>query len=94
MSLYWGADFEVTDAAGQVSTLRLPSTGLSIRKTMLAAGTWATCSARRLATWAAGPGQEPLSYFDALCGASPAVSPLSLPVPPPPSPAEDSSALT
>ena len=57
MSLYWGADFEVTDAAGQVTTLRLPSTGLSIRKTMLAAGTWATCS--RQAACHVGRGPRP-----------------------------------
>jgi radical SAM superfamily enzyme YgiQ (UPF0313 family) len=101
MSLYWGADFEVTDPAGQVTTLRLPSTGLSIRKTMLAAGSWTTCTARRLATWAAGPGQEGISYFDALCGA-PSAAPSPPPSPDPSSdlppssslPPDDSSALT
>ena len=81
MSLYSGADFEVTDMAGQSTLLRLPSTGLSIKKTMQADGTWATCSARRLATWAAGGGEEPVSYFEALCGepaeSSPADSPAS-----------------
>jgi radical SAM superfamily enzyme YgiQ (UPF0313 family) len=95
MSLYWGADFEVTDTRGQAAIMRLPSTGLSIRKTMQAAGTWGACSARRLATWAAGSGQEPVSYFGALCGVTsepgPAGSPearLS------PSPKADSSDLT
>ena len=68
MSLYWGADFEVTDTAGRSTILRLPSTGPSVRKTMQADGTWVTCSARRLATWAVGSNQEPVSYFEALCG--------------------------
>lgn len=67
MSLYWGADFEVTDSAGKMSLMRLPASGPSIRKTLETAGTWKTSTARRLRTWAAGPRQEPVSYFDALC---------------------------
>jgi radical SAM-linked protein len=89
MSLYWGADFEVIDAAGQATTLRLPSTGPSVKKTMQAAGTWATSSARRLATWAEDISRHPVSYFDALCGA-PAESAAA----PAASPEADSSDLT
>jgi hypothetical protein len=71
MSLYWGADFEVAETAGRTTVLRLPSTGLSIKRTMQADGTWAVCSACRLATWAEGSGQVPVSYFEALCGVPP-----------------------
>ncbi len=85
MSLYWGADFQVTDTAGASTVLRLPATGMSIKKTMQADGTWAASSARRLATWATGSNQQPISYFDALCGAPPDTSA---------SPKADSSALT
>jgi len=67
MSLYWGADFEVTDPGGNRSQVRIPAAGPSIRKTLEAAGTWQTATARRLCTWAAGPGGQPVSYFDAFC---------------------------
>jgi radical SAM superfamily enzyme YgiQ (UPF0313 family) len=67
MSLYWGADFEVMDSEGRMSVTRLAASGPSIRKTLEAAGTWESSTARRLRTWAAGPRQEPVSYFDALC---------------------------
>jgi len=67
MSLYWGADFEVTDPEGNRSQMRIPASGPSIRKTLEAAGTWETSAARRLCTWAAGPGGQPVSYFDAFC---------------------------
>jgi radical SAM superfamily enzyme YgiQ (UPF0313 family) len=66
MSLYWGADFEVRSAAGKTRILRLPAGGPSIRKTLEAEGAWQTASAVRLATWAAGPRGEPVSYFAAL----------------------------
>ncbi len=64
MSLYWGADFEVTDAEGRSSVMRLPASGPSIRKTLQAAGRWESCIARRLSTWAMGRDQQPVSYFD------------------------------
>jgi len=67
MSAYWGADFEVTGPEGVTSVVRLPSAGPSIRKTLEAAGSWETSSARRLRTWAMGPRQEPVGYFDAFC---------------------------
>jgi radical SAM-linked protein len=66
MSLYWGADFEVRSEAGEIRILRLPASGLSIRKTLEAEGTWQTANATRVATWATGPQGEPVSYFDAL----------------------------
>lgn len=66
MSLYWGADFEVRSATGETRILRLPASGPSIRKTLEAEGTWPTTNATRIATWAAGPRAEPLSYFAAL----------------------------
>ncbi|MFI5369450.1 MAG: TIGR03936 family radical SAM-associated protein, partial [Spirochaetia bacterium] len=66
MSLYWGADFEVRGADGETRILRVPATGPSIRKTLEAAGTRQTENAVRVATWAAGPRGEPLSYFAAL----------------------------
>jgi radical SAM superfamily enzyme YgiQ (UPF0313 family) len=67
MSLYWGADFLVTDRDGRSSVLRLPATGPSIRKTLQAAGTWTSCAAMRISTWASGEEQQPLGYFDVLC---------------------------
>jgi radical SAM-linked protein len=70
MSLYWGADFEVTPENGETRDMRLPATGLSIRKTLEAEGTWEKALALRVATWAAGPDGSPVSYFEALCGAS------------------------
>ncbi len=70
MSLYWGADFDVTTPAGSTERIRLPATGPSIKKTMQEAGTWDSSSARRVATWACGTRQEPMGYFDALCSAS------------------------
>ena len=66
MSLYWGADFEVRSATGEMRILRLPAAGPSIRKTLEAEGTWQSANAMRVATWAAGPRGEPLSYFAAL----------------------------
>ncbi len=66
MSLYWGADFEVTSSTGETRFLRLPGTGLSIRKTLETEGTWQTSNAVRVATWAVGPRGEPVSYFAAL----------------------------
>jgi len=73
MSAYWGSDFEVVGPDGGSSMLRLPATGPSIRKTLEAAGAWESSSARRIRCWASGPGQEPISYFEAFCapGASP-----------------------
>jgi radical SAM superfamily enzyme YgiQ (UPF0313 family) len=65
MALYWGADFEVRSATGQLRVLRLPATGPSIRKTLETEGTWQTASAVRVATWAIGPRGEPVSYFAA-----------------------------
>jgi hypothetical protein len=67
MSLYWGADFQVTDPEGQSTVVRLPATGLSIRKTLQAAGAWPSSSAMRISTWAAGEDQRPSGYFDVLC---------------------------
>ncbi|MGO9309252.1 MAG: TIGR03936 family radical SAM-associated protein [Spirochaetia bacterium] len=67
MSLYWGADFEVTDADGRTITMRLPASGPSIRKSLQAAGKWETCTATRVSTWATGRDQQPASYFDVLC---------------------------
>jgi hypothetical protein len=76
MSLYWGGDFEVVADQGEGRTIRLPASGLSIRKTLEGEGTWATVRARRLATWAAAASGEPVSYFDALGSAGrPAASP-------------------
>jgi radical SAM-linked protein len=66
MSLYWGADFEITDQTGETRTMRLPATGPSIRKTLESEGTWMTSMARRTATWAADSRGAPVSYFDAL----------------------------
>ncbi|MGA2975786.1 MAG: TIGR03936 family radical SAM-associated protein [Spirochaetia bacterium] len=66
MSLYWGADFEVSEESGRTYTLRLPASGPSIRKTMEAAGTWETAQARRIATWASGAAGKPEDYFDVL----------------------------
>ena len=67
MSLYWGADFELLDTAGDVRTLRLPADGASIRKTLEAEGTWQTTKATRLATWASDTAGKHVSYFEALC---------------------------
>jgi radical SAM superfamily enzyme YgiQ (UPF0313 family) len=66
MSMYWGSDFEVTDASGS-SLLRLPASGPSIRKTLEARGDWETSTARRLSTWATSPVGQPGSYFELLC---------------------------
>ena len=66
MSLYWGADFEVRSATGETRILRLPAAGPSIRKTLEAEGAWQTANATRVATWAASPRGEPVSYFAAL----------------------------
>ncbi len=68
MSLYWGADFDVFADTEEATRLRLPATGPSIRKTLEADGRWMTARARRVATWAAGPKGNPISYFEALCG--------------------------
>ena len=67
MSAYWGSDFEVVGPDGSSSMVRLPATGPSIRKTLEAAGTWETSSARRIRSWANGPGRQPVSYFEAFC---------------------------
>jgi radical SAM superfamily enzyme YgiQ (UPF0313 family) len=75
MSLYWGGDFEVSSEQAPGRTIRLPASGLSIRKTLEDEGTWAAVRARRLATWAASPSGEPVSYFEALGAAGPAASP-------------------
>jgi radical SAM superfamily enzyme YgiQ (UPF0313 family) len=75
MSLYWGADFEVSEEKAPGRAIRLPANGLSIRRTLEAEGTWATARARRLATWAAAKSGEPISYFDALGSTGPADSP-------------------
>jgi radical SAM superfamily enzyme YgiQ (UPF0313 family) len=69
MSLYWGSDFDVADPAAPSRQLRLPATGPSIRKTLEGEGTWGKSRATRLATWAAGPAGEPLSYFEAFSAA-------------------------
>jgi radical SAM superfamily enzyme YgiQ (UPF0313 family) len=74
MSLYWGADFDVTDHEGKTSALRLPATGLSIRKKLLADGAWESSVATRIATWAVGPAQQPADYFEVLCAPSEADS--------------------
>jgi radical SAM superfamily enzyme YgiQ (UPF0313 family) len=74
MSLYWGADFEVVDERGEKSQIRLPATGPSVKKSLLAAGTWDSSSATRLATWAVGKGQQPERYFDVLCSDSSALT--------------------
>ena len=66
MSLYWGADFEVRGPTGETRILRLPAAGPSIRKTLEAEGTWQAVNALRVATWAASPRGEPLSYFAVL----------------------------
>jgi radical SAM superfamily enzyme YgiQ (UPF0313 family) len=78
MSLYWGADFEVVDGEGRSRVMRFPASGPSIRKSLQAAGTWETCTATRISTWARGLDQRPVGYFDVLC----------------PSPEADSAALT
>ena len=67
MSLYWGADFEVTDRQGQSRVLRLPASGPSIRKTMQAEGTWESSTATRISTWATGRGLQPAGYFEVFC---------------------------
>ncbi len=74
MSLYWGADFEVSTGDGATRSLRLPATGPSIRKTLEAEGSWMSSTARRISTWASDTRGAPVSYFDALCGSpAPAV---------------------
>lgn len=64
MSAYWGADFEVTGIDGAMTSMRLPATGLSIRKSLEAAGTWERATALRTRSWAIGTDGEPISYFD------------------------------
>jgi hypothetical protein len=67
MSLYWGADFELRDEDGRSAVIRLPASGPSIKKTLQATGRWQTCMITRISTWAEGQGQQPVSYFEALC---------------------------
>lgn len=67
MSAYWGSDFEVVGKDGATVLMRLPANGPSIRKTLEAAGTWETSTARRLRSWATGRAQEAVSYFEAFC---------------------------
>ena len=76
MSLYWGGDFEVAGESSATRTLRLPSDGLSIRKTLESEGAWATARARRLATWASAQSGKPVSYFDVLGSTGPGSSPV------------------
>ena len=70
MSLYWGADFQVTERTGEGRLVRLPASGPSIRKTLQAAGTWESSTATRMATWAADRDQRPADYFAVLCAPS------------------------
>ena len=67
MSLYWGADFHVIEGEGEGRLMRLPATGPSIRKTLVAAGTWESSIATRVTTWASGVDQQPADYFAVLC---------------------------
>ena len=92
MSLYWGADFEVTDRDGRRSVMRLPASGPSIRKTLQAEGTWETHTATRISTWATGRDLLPVGYFDVLCVSPEADS--ASPEADSASPEADSSALT
>jgi radical SAM superfamily enzyme YgiQ (UPF0313 family) len=96
MSLYWGADFHVTESTGRGRMIRLPATGPSIRKTLAAAGTWESSSATRITTWATGAGQQPADYFAVLCAPPGAPAPAApAQAPAEPAPAEgDSSDLT
>jgi len=70
MSLYWGADFRLTDAKGESRMMRLPATGPSVRKTLQASGRWESTSVTRISTWATGRDQQPIDYFAALCAPS------------------------
>lgn len=71
MSRYWGSDYRVATAPGERREIRLPSGGLSLRKSLEASGTWEGARVLRLRTWAAGGSGEPVSFFDAFCPAIP-----------------------
>ena len=66
MSLYWGSDFVVTNERDIERVIRIRSGESSIRKMLEAEGIWERARVRRIASWATGPGGEPLDYFEAL----------------------------
>jgi radical SAM superfamily enzyme YgiQ (UPF0313 family) len=67
MSLYWGADFEVTEGEAAPSRMRVPASGPSVKKLLQLSGAWETAAVRRTSIWAVGPDGRPVTYFEALC---------------------------